>query len=328
MARRTQELIFAFMIVALLIWAVITQPIIPPTSSLTLLRLDPQKLETNMMALGGFKGELSEAEDNVIIQTADYLSKQLENFGVIESKGYSAGLHQVNLQIGKVKVDDSNAEFPIASPRLILVMHHVVSTQPSWDGAKALAGIIELAQRLHEETKTQKTLALELVVFIHHAQTLSETIMAATESHVSQLARDERQNDRVLVWMPGIVLPDAYTSSSHWGFLEPAAPSDDSDVQLYSRLADYAWLRDSKTLFRKADIEKVESLTVLSSFPKVKRFPLNNYWEAEIPALLIKTKLVGVSQDYADLMRFLTGLDELLKVPVQLPKPAKGDNKE
>jgi hypothetical protein len=43
---------------------------------------------------------------------------------------------------------------------------------------------------------------------------------------------------------------------------------------------------------------------------------------------LIKTKLVGVSQDYADLMRFLTGLDELLKVPVQLPKPAKGDNKE
>lgn len=320
MARRTQELIFAFIIVAGLIWAVITQPIIPPTSHLTLLRLEPKKLDTNMLALGNFKGELSEAEDNAIIKTADYLVKQLEGVGTVESKGYSAGLHQINIQIGKVKVDDSNPEYPVTYPRLVLVVHHVVSPQSSWEGAKSLAGLVEIAQRLQEDTKTNKSLALEIVIFIHHVKTLSETIMSATEAHVDQLVRDERQHDKVIVWMPGILLPDAYTSSSHWGFLEPAAPSETSDVQLYSRLADFQWLREAKTVFKKADIDEVHSLSVLSSFPKVKRFPLNNYWEEEIAALLIRTKLVAVDQDYAALMKFLTGLEVLLKQPVQLPK--------
>lgn len=323
MARRTQELIIAFLIVAVLIWGVITQPMTPPTSQSTLLRLDAQKLQTNMLALGDFKGDLSEAEDNVIIKTADYLTQHLEGLGAIESKGYSAGLHQVNLQMGKVKVDASNADYPITHPRLILVVHHVLSTMPAWDGAKSLAGLIELAQRLEQDTKTNKDLAVEVVIFLHHANTLSDTIMASTEAHVEQLERDERKQDRVIVWMPGILLPDAYTSSSHWGFLAPAVPSDDSDVQLYSRLADYAWLREVKRIFRAAAIDKVDSLTVLSSFPKVKRFPLNNYWEEDITVLLIRTKLVGVNQDYADLMRFLTGLDVLLKQSVPTPKTKK-----
>lgn len=323
MARRTQELILAFLIVAALIWGVITQPVLPPSTQNTLLRLDAQKLQANMLGLGEFKGELSEAEDNVIIKTADYLTQRLEGLGVIESKGYSAGLHQISLQIGKVKIDTSNPEYPITHPRLVLVVHHVLSTMPAWEGAKSLAGLIELAQRLEQETKTNKTLALELVVFLHHANTLSDTIMAATEAHVEQLVRDERKQDRVMVWMPGILLPDAYTSSSHWGFLAPAVPSDDSDVQLYSRLTDYAWLREAKTLFKASDIDKVDSLTVLSSFPKVKRFPLNNYWEEDISVLFIRTKLVGVNQDYADLMRFLTGLEVLLKRPVPLPNTKK-----
>lgn len=323
MARRTQELIVAFLIVAALIWGVITQPILPPASQSTLLRLDAQKLQANMLALGEFKGDLSEAEDNVIIKTADYVTQRLEGLGTIESKGYSAGLHQINLQIGKVKVDASNPEYPITHPRLVLVVHHVLSTVSAWEGAKSLAGLIELAQRLEQDTKTNKNLALELVIFLHHANTLSDTIMAATEAHVEQLERDERKQDRVIVWMPGILLPDAYTSSSHWGFLAPAVPSDDSDVQLYSRLADYQWLREAKSMFRSADIAQVDSLTVLSSFPKVKRFPLNNYWEEDIMVLLIRTKLVGVNQDYADLMRFLTGLEVLLKQPVNRPNPKK-----
>ncbi len=325
MARRTQELIFAFLIVAALIWGVITQPIIPPTSQSTLLRLDAQKLQTNMLALGEFKGDLAqvEDEDNVIIKTADYLTQHLEDFGTIESKGYSTGLHQINLQIGKVKVTMPKPGFPLTQPRLVLVIHHVLSTQPAWEGAKTLAGIIELAQRLEQETKTNKKLALEVVIFLHHANTLSDTIMAATEAHVEQLERDEREHDRVIVWMPGILLPDAFTSSSHWGFLAPAVPSDDSDVQLYSRLTDFAWLREAKRVFKSATIDKVDSLTVLSSFPKVKRFPLNNYWENEISVLLVRTKLVGVNQDYADLMRFLTALEILLKQPVPIPDSKK-----
>lgn len=295
--QRVIDITVALVIIAILAWLLVTQPVSEPEKHLAIPAVPSQQLEGHLQELLAIK-EQPEGSDPAIGRVAAFLGRELSELGRFESVMSSPGLYQLKLQFGKLK----------PKQRQVLVVHHVVTEQPSGRGIKALVTLVALAKQLAAIPADQ--FAAEIRVFLHAPERLAITLKEAGKLHIESLVQ-QRTKNYVLVWTPSILLPDILPESSRWGFLTWALPDQYSDLALYGRVLDFQWLRQLKAVFYAAEIPEVESLTVFNSFPKVQRFPLTAYWEKGISATLLRTDYVGQRSDYPNVMRLLAALTQI-----------------
>lgn len=299
--RRAAEMLIALLIIALAAWCIVKQPFAIPKQQHTLLPLESKQLEANLQELLTIRQEATPVE-STIGKVAGFLGKQLSDVAQFESTMSSPGLYRLSLKFGKLNKANHRA----------LVVHHVVAEKPSGRGVKALVALVALAKQM--QALSSMPYSAEVVIFLHSSERLVLTLKEAAKQHAESLkARKIKAN--VLVWAPSILLPDVFEQSSRWKFVAFALPDENSTVALYSRIVDFAWLRQLKANFKAAHTDDVQSLSVLYTFPKVQRFPLNAYWEQKIPAVLLRTDYVGSQSDYVGITKLVTGLQGALVDP-------------
>lgn len=299
--QRATEMLIALLIIALAAWCIVKQPFAMPKQAQALLPLESQLLESNLQTLLKIRQEATPVE-STIGKVAGFLGNQLSDIGKFESTMSSPGLYRLSLKFGKLNKKNHRA----------LVVHHVVAEKPSGRGVKALVALVALAKQM--QTLSSMPYSAEVVIFLHSSERLVLTLKEAAKQHAESL-KARNIEAKVIVWAPSILLPDVFEQSSRWKFLAFALPDENSQIALYSRVMDFAWLRQLKANFKAAKSDDVQSLSVLYTFPKVPRFPLNAYWEQKVPAVLLRTDYVGAQSDYAGITKLVTGLQGALITP-------------
>lgn len=318
MVSRLADVLLAFFVIVLLVWAVLTQPVWPWGDEKPLLQVNELEFELQVRELIQQGQAVQGNADDVPLdsaarqqQLAAYIKQQLPDAERVSLVEHSEHLRSVRFSVG-AGGDDAK------KPRLVMVNHHVLTDRPAPEVAQTTVSLINLAHALSED-KTM-TYRVEVWLFLHTLEHLQETLLSASRYHVDQLdlqdfGKHAKQNDVIGVMTPGLRVPEALYQSEQWGFFDFVKPSLGDDVALFGRIEDVLTMRKLKRVFRESGIASVGSLSVPAGFPTLEGSPLQVYWGKGFSTFLMKPNVLNTATDYSGATRLMSVFYSLVHTP-------------
>lgn len=327
MTSRLADVLLAFLVIVVLLWAVLTQPVWFWGEQKPLLQVNELEFELQVRELiqqglpeqlqGQVAGQAQEQmQDGVQTPVsasapkslaarqqhlAEYIKQQLPNADRVSLVEHSEYLRSLRFNLG---AGGDDAE----KPRLVIVNHHVLTDRPAPEVAQTTVSLINMAHLLAEDKLM--TYQVEVWLFLHTLEHLQDTLLRASRYHVDQLDVQDfgrsKQKDIVGVITPGLRVPDALYQSEQWGFLDFVKPSLEDDVALFGRIEDVLTMRDLKRVFHEAGIDSVGSLSIPAGFPALDDSPLQAYWGSGFSTFLMKPNVLNTATDYSGATRLMS----------------------
>lgn len=316
MVSRLADVLLAFFVIVLLLWAMLTQPVLSTGDAQPLLQMNALEFELQVRELIQQGQPEQEQQTDAELPTgvagvsarqqrlAGYIKQQLPDAERVSLVEHSEHLRSLRFSMGAAG-DDAQ------KPRLVLVNHHVLTDRPAPEVAQTTVSLINLAHVLAND----KTLIyrIEVWLFLHTLEHLQETLRHASRYHVDQLDIQAfgrsgwtKQGDAVAVITPGLRVPEALYQSEQWGFLDFVKPSLEDDVALFGRIEDALTMRKLKRVFYEAGIGSVGSLNIPAGFPALDDSPLQAYWGNGYSTFLMKPNILNTATDYAGAARLMS----------------------
>lgn len=297
---RVADILLALLVMTVVLWYVLTQPMLSFSfQRAEQLGLDRYALELGLRELLAIPASTEDAQ-NRFAATSLYLSEQLAGIGPIEQIDRGEGQKVLRLKVGQG-----------GKQRLFVALHYVVTDKPILEMAESAVSLIELAKAINKEPEV--AVQLNLSIFLHHPDQLGQSLNEISAYHVDQLVQSQVEGSPVLVFMPGLRVPDAAYISGLWRYFNVLIPSDNNDVALFGRLNDVGLIRGLKHSLRSFGLSDVQSLTIPVNFPDMKASPLKFYWDAGQPAMLMRPNILLHDKNYDGHVRFISALFGVVK---------------
>ena len=300
MMGRIADILLALMVLSVLVWFVLTQPIFTLGGSDDPLPIDRQALDQGLRGLMAIPQANGDAQAR-FAATSEYLVGMLSTAGEVDQSDRSEGQRMLHVRVGKG-----------AGKRLYVILHVVVADRPVLEIAETAFSLAAVAKAVSvdESVGTQ----LDLTVFLHHADRLEQSLLEVGAYHVDKLVQAGVEDvDDLLVFMPGLYVPDLAYKTDQWDYFHVLYPSDRSDLALFGRLRDVGRVRNLKYALRAAGFGSVGSLSIPVSFPDMPPSLLKFYWDQDLPAVLVKPGILVNDQDFSGHARFISAFYRLLK---------------
>ena len=234
--------------------------------------------------------------------TAQELGKRLSAIGSLEQNDRTDGQKVLRLRVG-------NPE----AKKLYAVLHYVVTEKPILEMAETTLSLIELAKAVSKDEDTT-ALQLNLTIFLHRPEQLEKSLNQVSLAHADQLLQAKvTADDPLMIFMPGLRLPEAAYISEQWRYFSLLMPSTENNLAILGRFNDIVLLRKLKKALFKAGLDDQRSISILVNFPNTKPSPLKAYWDSHLAAMLMRPTILLHDKNYAGHVRFISALHTLVK---------------
>ncbi len=302
MLSRIADVLLALLVMTVLLWYVLTQPVFSWSSNANAapqLALDRYTLELGLRELLAIPTTYAD-EQARFNATSDYLFGQLSAAGSVEQLDRGEGQRILRIRAGKK-----------AKKKIFVALHYVVTDKPLLESAETAISLIELAKVLNQEE--QVGTQLNLSIFLHHTQQLAQSLLDVSVYNAEQLALMQAEDSLVLVFMPGLRLPEAAYASEQWRYFNVLIPSEHNQLSLFGRMNDVERIRDLKRALHGAGLADVDSLSIPASFPDMQPSPMKVYWDRGFHALLLRPTILFNDKNYYGHIKFISSWYNLLK---------------
>jgi hypothetical protein len=275
-SRKITEWFVVLFVTSLLIWFVLTEPVLPSFKSSQFKTASVTNLQQHVLSLTNTPRM---AEFDNLRPPARYIHKQLAEYGKTRYQPFKTAIGVVNNVI---------AEFGPDTKNLLIIGAHYDSLDgmPGADGnASGVAGLIELARLLSE----QKDLPIRVQLA---AYALAEGQYFGTKDMGSfRHAQQLKQQQKHVVLMMSLDSIGYFTDKSEsqnypYEFMKLFYPSSGDYIRITGRLQDILAVRKIKKSFTKTSLA-VRSLNAPEIIDLVATSDNTSYWEQGFPAVLI-----------------------------------------
>ena len=262
---------------SLLLWFMLTQPVLPTFDAPEFDTADATQLQQHIVAL---THSPRMAEFDNLRPPARYIHKQLKRFGDAYYQPFKTAIGTVNNVLINFGPDTKN---------IIIVGAHYDSLEgmPGADGnASGVAGLIELARLL--SVQKELPIRVQLVAYALSEGKYFGTRDMGSFRHAEQLKQQRKQ---VIVMMSldsiGYFSDQAGSQNYPYEFMRHFYPSKGDFIRITGRVQDALAVRKVKKSFKKVGTLDVRSLNAPEIISSVGISDNTSYWEQGFPAVLI-----------------------------------------
>lgn len=262
---------------SLLIWFVLTEPVLPTFESSEFEVADTSNLQQHVLSLTNAPRM---AEFDNLRPPARYIHKQLKKYGKVRYQPFKTAIGTVNNVI---------IEFGPDTEDIIIVGAHYDSLEgmPGADGnASGVAGIIELARLLSKKEKDLPVRIKLMAYALAEGQYFGTRDMGSFR-HAQQM---KQQKKNVLMMMSldsiGYFSDKSGSQGYPYEFMRLFYPSSGNFIRITGRLQDVLAVRKVKKSFAKTTLP-VRSLNAPEIVASVGTSDNTSYWDQGFPAVLI-----------------------------------------
>ena len=301
MLSRAVDLLIALLLMAVVLWFALTQPVFSSFSEQTSpdLSLDRKVIETRLREVMALPAAPVDAKTRFSAAT-DYLRGRLAKVGSVEQLERGDGLRILRIKVGKG-----------FKRRAFVGMHYIVTEKPILEVAETATSLIELATALSEAESV--AMQLDLTIFVHQVDVLAQGLTDASIFHVDQIIQQAKKDDFGVLFAPGLRLPDAVFASSQWQYFDYLLPSSLDGLSVFGRFKDALRLRALKSKFHQAGLSSVNSLNIPVSFPGIGASPLKYYWDENLSVFLVRPDILINDKDFRGHANFISAWFGVLK---------------
>jgi hypothetical protein len=298
---RVTDLLIALLVMTVILVGVLTQPVFTwSAANAPQLPLERGALEQELRALLAIPAAY---DTNTRFKgTAQELGQRLSAIGALEQNDRSDGQKVLRLRVG-------NPE----AKKLYIVLHYVVTEKPILEVAETTLSLLELAKAVSKD-EDATALQLNLTLILHPVEGLEASLNQVSFAHAEQLLQAKATaDDPILVFMPGLRLPEAAYISKQWRYFSLLMPSSGNNLAIFSRLNDIVLLRHFKKALLQAGLGDLSSISIPVNFPNTKPSPLKAYWDNHLAAMLLRPNILLKDKNYEGHVRFISALYSLVK---------------
>lgn len=298
---RVTDLLIALLVMTVILVGVLTQPVLNwSQANEQQLPLERSALEQELRALLAIPAAYDTSSR--FEGTAQELANRLSAIGSLEQNDRSDGQKVLRLRVG-------NPE----AKKLYMVLHYVVTEKPILEVAETTLSLIELAKAVSKE-EDATALQLNLTIFLHPVDGLETSLNQVSLAHAEQLLQAKATaDDPVLVFMPGLRLPEAAYISKQWRYFSLLIPGVGNNLAIFGRFNDIVLLRHFKKALFKAGLNDLSSISIPVNFPNTKPSPLKAYWDNHLAAMLLRPNILLKDKNYEGHVRFISAFYTLVK---------------
>lgn len=298
---RVTDLLIALLVMTVILVGVLTQPVLNwSQANEQQLPLERSALEQELRALLAIP--VTYDTSSRFEGTAQELANRLSAIGSLEQNDRSDGQKVLRLRVG-------NPE----AKKLYMVLHYVVTEKPILEVAETTLSLIELAKAVSKE-EDATALQLNLTIFLHPVDGLETSLNQVSLAHAEQLLQAKATaDDPVLVFMPGLRLPEAAYISKQWRYFSLLIPGVGNNLAIFGRFNDIVLLRHFKKALFKAGLNDLSSISIPVNFPNTKPSPLKAYWDNHLAAMLLRPNILLKDKNYEGHVRFISAFYTLVK---------------
>ena len=295
------EFFAAFLLLLLVIWFVLTQPIGFSDNKVSLPKADPEKLQSYVEMLS--QTLPSRLPNEISLEpTVNWIESQLQAYGTPQRQTYTANgesFHNIILQFGP------------DSKKIVVVGAHYDSADGlsgADDNASGVAGLIELARLLSHAKLSSR---VELVAY-----TLEEPPHFRSSKMGSYIhAKSLKESGKDVILMMSLEMIGYFSdapNSQHYPvpFLDLIYPSKGNYIAIVANLSNQSTVRKVKTSFSQASTLPVYSINAPVFIPGIDYSDHRNYWRMGYPAVMItdtafaRNTAYHTPQDTADRLNY------------------------
>ncbi|SKA89175.1 hypothetical protein SAMN02745130_03011 [Thiothrix eikelboomii] len=298
---RVTDLLIALLVMTVILVGVLTQPVLNwSQANEQQLPLERSALEQELRALLAIP--VTYDTSSRFEGTAQELANRLSAIGSLEQNDRSDGQKVLRLRVGNP-----------AAKKLYVVLHYVVTEKPILEVAETTLSLIELAKAVSKE-EDATALQLNLTIFLHPVDGLETSLNQVSLAHAEQLLQAKATaDDPVLVFMPGLRLPEAAYISKQWRYFSLLMPGGGNNLAIFGRFNDIVLLRHFKKALFKAGLNDLSSISIPVNFPNTKPSPLKAYWDNHLAAMLLRPNILLKDKNYEGHVRFISAFYTLVK---------------
>jgi len=276
--------LIALLVVAMILWFALTQPVLNDNKKLNTQTVDVEKLKSHVQLLTGGYAPRTLNYDN-LNSTADYIYRQFQTVGIPEYQLISTISRQyrnVSIQIGP----DTDEVYVIGA--------HYDAEDDSIDSegnASGIATLIELARHLAVNSN-KIDIGVILVAYPLSLNQSDSDIETGSYVHAKSLKK-KNMKIRLMVSLDSVGQKeiDTIRNKHPYKFMELLHPKKENSTQLVGRLKDYKHIRKLKQSFNNSSTLALSSYNFPESFNKTHSRDHINYWRHGYPAVLISDYL-------------------------------------
>ncbi len=262
---------------SLLLWFVLTQPLLPSFDASEFDVADVTNLQQHVISL---TNSPRMAEFDNLRPPARYIHKQFKKYGKVQYQPFKTAIGTVN----NVVIDFG----PDTKDVLIIGAHYdSLDGMPGADGnASGVAGLIELARLL--SNREDLPIRVQLVAYALSEGQYFGTRDMGSFRHAQQL-KQQRKNVVMMLSLDSIgYFSDEPSSQNYpYEFMKYFYPSTGDFIRITGRVQDIMAVRKVKKSFNKVDQLAVRSLNAPEIIASVGTSDNTSYWDQGFPAVLI-----------------------------------------
>jgi len=280
--RQISDWLIALMLVSLVIWFVLTQPVffISKNNALPQYSVSQKNLKQHVNQLSQIYAPRTISYDN-LANTARYIHSSFSDFGETKYQSYSTLNGQFNnviLQIGP------------ETDEIFVIGAHYDAEDSSLDtegNASGVATLIELARHL-AINESKLSIQVQLVAYpLSQSQSIRQTEIGSY-NHADTL-RKSNKKVKLMISLDSVGRFNSEQGSQKhpFSFMDFFYPNTGNYISLMGRLEDYSELREVKNSFASASSLPLYSFNAPENFPKISSSDHHYYWQLGYPALLV-----------------------------------------
>jgi len=273
-------ILIAFLLLLVILWFWVTQPLFSAPKSSTTVSVDPARLETHVRMLSTEFSPRDESNLQNLDRAADYIRTQFESAGAVVT--------EQSFNVGKNKYRNVIAGFGPNTGSRILVGAHYDTAGPlpgADDNASGIAGLIELAYFLG---KQQSPVRIELVAYTLEEPPYFRTKHMGSAVHAAALRKENVQVKLMIcLEMIGYFSDEPDSQKFPASFFGAFYPSQGNFIAVVGRFGDGLMVRRIKGAMRNGTALPVYSINAPAFVPGVDFSDQLNYWNAGYEAVMI-----------------------------------------
>ena len=299
--KRLLEFFAALLLLLLVIWFVLTQPIGFFDSKVSTPKADPKKLQNDVEMLSQTLPPRLPDEAS-LEPTVKWIESQLQAYGMPQRQTYTAdeqSFHNLILQFG-----------PDTKEVIVVGAHYDSADGLSGadDNASGVAGLIELARLL---SHTKLSSRVELVAYTLEEPPHFRSNKMGSYIHAKSL-KESGKDVSLMMSLEMIGYFSDEPNSQHYPvpFLDFIYPSKGNYVAIVANLSNLSTVRKVKASFRQASTLPVYSINAPALIPGIDYSDHRNYWRMGYPAVMItdtafaRNTAYHTPQDTADRLNY------------------------
>jgi hypothetical protein len=271
------ELSLGILIVLLILWIVVTQPLFSNNKHISSVKSSPQNLQTHVYKLSVELAPRTFPEN--LDKTANYLREQWQLFGRVTHQAF---------QVDAETYQNLSISFgPTSSSRIVIGAHYDAYNELAGadDNASGIAGLIELARLLSQLKLTKQ---VDLVAFTLEEPPFFRTHEMGSAVHVQELLASGTAVELMInLEMIGYYSDAANSQDFPFSLMKYVYGNRGDFIAIVGSLSEMGIVRQSKASMRSVMNLPVHSINAPTLVPGIDFSDHSNYWQAGFPALMI-----------------------------------------